>query len=79
VKNLDENKELRLILSEIAHKNGVTLEQVEQDIQDAIDGAWDNPDFRERQKKLFPDGKPTIEEFIMKMSQFVKEASDTDD
>ena len=74
-------KGLRLILQGIADKNGVSLERVKQDIQEAINDAWDNPDpvIRARQRELFPNGKPSIAEFIHKMSQTAMETDDTDE
>jgi len=37
----------------------------------AIDAAWSNPDpmIQARQRQLFPNGKPTIEEFIRVMAK----------
>jgi len=78
VRTLDENKELRLILQGVAAQHGVSLEQVKRDIQEAINDTWDNPDpaIRARQRRLFPNGKPTIAEFIYRMAQEVQETDE---
>lgn len=52
------------ILKHVAEQNGTTLDDVRQEMQAAIDAAWENPDGAELQHQLFPDGKPTPEEFI---------------
>jgi len=78
---LDEKQELRLILKRLAEENGVSVEQVKSDIRKAIDETWAIPDspFKARQRKLFPNGKPSIAEFIYKMSQTVMETDDKDE
>lgn len=59
------------IIRQIARENGVTPEQVEADMKEAIreamtsTAASDDPVAKELWKQLAPDGKePTIEEFL---------------
>lgn len=58
-------------IKKTAKKHGVTEQHVRDEIQKALDAAWDtkNEETLKRQQELFPDGKPTIEEFIHKVSQ----------
>ena len=63
------------ILTEVARQNGVTVFEVRTEIQKAIDEMW-NDKATAKQKayrdKMFPDGKPTIEAFILQASYTVK-------
>ena len=54
------------IFEQLATDNGVPASVVVHAVQNIIDATWDDPDpvAREKQRKLFPNGKPTIEEFI---------------
>ena len=51
--------------------NGTTAAEVEFKMQEAIDEAWNSFDatILAVQKELFPKGKPTIEEFICKVTE----------
>lgn len=48
--------------------------EVHKDIQTTIDAAWEStdPQVKLMQAKLFPNGKPTPEEFIAVMSKQIK-------
>ena len=50
-----------------AHYN-ISTEEARAEIQFAIDLAWLNPDGRREQLRLFPEGKPTPEEFVRRMA-----------
>lgn len=41
-------------------------------MQEAIDAAWNNPEGAELRAQLFPAGKPTPEEFIKKIADYVR-------
>ena len=64
-KNLNFNK----IFAEVAIKNGVPIEKMLEDMEKAIDMMWDSEDaeIKKRQKVLFGDKKPTVEQFIEKI------------
>ena len=56
-------KNFEKIFKKIANDNHTNVEQVKADMQLALDIAWNNNSARFR--KLFPNGKPTLEEFLI--------------
>ena len=62
------------VFEQIAAQHGISVEEVVREIQAAVDAAWGNPDpaIRARQQQLFPNGKPTVEEFIRTMAKQVE-------
>ena len=62
------------VFEQIAAQYGVSVSEVIRDIQVAVDEAWDNPDpaIRARQRQLFPNGKPAVDEFIRVMADEAK-------
>ena len=54
------------LFEKIAAQYGISVSEVTREMRVAIDAAWNNPDpaIRARQRQLFPNGKPSIEEFI---------------
>lgn len=68
---------MRSIYRKIAKQNGVSVNEVKEEMQKAIDVAWDNPNktaenaFMQYQAK--PDGtKPTPEELIRFNAELIK-------
>ena len=59
------------IFEQIAAQHGVSVTEVIREIQIAVDAAWNNPDpaIRAKQRQLFPNGKPSVEEFIRVMAE----------
>lgn len=57
---------------------GQTPEQVRRDMQEAIDAAWNTDDLAamKLQRELFPDGKPTPEQFIATVAKHLKSHQD---
>lgn len=56
---------MKNIIEQIAKENGVTAQEVEKDIQDAINLAMQNPKASSFWSALCPDGEaPTIEELV---------------
>lgn len=53
---------------------GETPEDVRREIQASIDVAWDTDDLAamKLQRELFPDGKPTPEQFIAIVAKHLK-------
>lgn len=53
---------------------GEAPEDVRREIQAAIDAAWDteDPAAMTLQRELFPDGKPTPEQFIATVAKHLK-------
>ncbi len=60
-------------LTAIAVREGKTLHEVYNSIQEVIDAAWKNPEARERQMQLFPEGKPDPETFIRVMTEQIQQ------
>ena len=73
-----DSKPSNELLKKIATYHGVSVDEVVRDMQDTIDATWDNPDptARKRQQELFPNGKPSIEEFIRVMAKQALEPAD---
>ena len=63
----------RKIYKQIAHKHGVSVEEVRRDMQSAIDEAYKNPNFYAR--CVYREGDtPAPEEFIAHITRMVKES-----
>lgn len=62
------------IFQAIAKQYGTTPEEVRREIQASIDEAWSTADLAvmKRQRELFPDGKPTPEQFILTLAAHEK-------
>lgn len=62
------------VYGQIASEHGTTPTEVIKEMQIVLDAAWNNPDAaaRQKQRELFPKGKPTVEEFIRKISELAK-------
>lgn len=54
----------------IAKQDGVTEEEVRQEIQNAIDQAWETRSIL--QAVLFPEGKPDPETFLEQLAKAAK-------
>lgn len=59
------------VIKKTAKNNGVSEQHVRVEMQKALDAAWNTTDeaAMKRQKELFPNGKPTLDEFIQKVSR----------
>ena len=70
-----DKKQLDGLLEQIAAQNGVSVDDVAREMQSTIDATWNNPDptARESQRKLFPNGKPSIDEFILVVARQIKQ------
>ena len=70
-----DNKQSDELFKRIAARHGVSADEVTRDLQDMIDATWNNPDpaTRKRQQELFPNGKPSVEEFIRVVTKQVKQ------
>jgi len=66
--------DIEKIIKTIAAQENSTSENVNEEIQKAIDIAWssENQQEIENQKKLFPNGKPTVEEFLLTIHDAIK-------
>jgi|GEM_PF-1719807 len=54
----------------IAEEYGVLPQELRKEMQDTIDASWSSDDEQviRNQRVLFPNGKPTVEEFITTMA-----------
>lgn len=69
---IKDRMKAEFVLWVTAAREGLSVRQVKQNIQEAIDAAWANPAGREAQQRLFPDGKPTPEEMVIRLGKRVK-------
>ena len=71
----NREKQSNELLKKIAAKHGVSVGDVVREMQDIIDATWDNPDpaAKKKQRELFPNGKPSIEEFIRAVTKHIKQ------
>ena len=68
-------KQSNELFKKVAAQHSVSVDAVVREMQEAIDLTWDNPDpaARKKQRELFPNGKPSIEEFIRVMTKQIKQ------
>ncbi len=73
-RNTDRNIHYDRLYHKIAEAHGVLPDEVRNKIQETIDAGWSNPneEIRQKQRYLFPKGKPTVEEFIGTISEYIK-------
>lgn len=74
------SKTWKLLKAVASKKTGVPEEELrvldfEAGIQACIDAAWESqePEHRDLQNTLFPDGKPTPEQFIAVVAAVIRE------
>lgn len=62
----NSNNQIQKAIEDIAKERGTTPNDIRKNIQIAIDMAWKSKDKKEKetQNKLFPNGKPSIENFL---------------
>lgn len=65
----------RQIIRDVAENDGQTEAEVRKQMQALLDISWsqDDPGMRAKLDALFPDGKPSLEEFILILSGEVRE------
>lgn len=56
-------------IRQVAEREGKSPAEIRQAMQEAIDTAWANPAGRAMQQQLFPAGKPTVEEFLLRTAR----------
>ena len=54
-----------------AKEQGVSKKEFMDEIQHAIDVAWNNPECAENRAVLFPDGKPEPEAFLRRLAEII--------
>lgn len=68
-----EKNRVDAVIVALALREGIPSEEVRKRMQESIDAAWDSqdPDGQAYQRQLFPAGKPTLEEFIVRMAKLI--------
>lgn len=68
---IKERIRARKVIRTVAQREGIPPAEVRQKIQESIDEAWacQDPGVRWKQLQLFPEGKPTPEEFIVRAAK----------
>ena len=63
---LSDKLRAKSVIRRVAAGQGLTTGEVRRDMQAALDEAWAtaDPAAQQRQRELFPDGKPSLEQFI---------------
>ena len=71
---MQRKRKVSAAIRKIARQNRTSAEDVRREIQAAIDAAWstDSPDTAAFQANLFPEGKPTPEVFIERISRYTQ-------
>ena len=67
------NSQFMRMLEQIAKQHGVSIFEVKAEMEKAIDEAWNNGKPNAEFSKTFPNGKPTIEEFIATLVNKIKD------
>lgn len=60
------------IIKRVALAQGISEEECRQEMQTFIDATWDQPEGAEERAELFPEGKPSPELFIQRISAIIK-------
>ena len=69
------SENLNWIFEKISKNEGEPLEKIRTEIQKALDLMWKNndPKAKEYREKIFPNGKPKLEELLGKLAEIAKE------
>ncbi len=69
------NEKAQKAICHTALHYGKSEDEVRQEMQIALDSAWDtsDPEAKRFQTEIFPDGKPSLEEFIAKLAEMAKQ------
>ena len=60
--------DLSQVINQLANENGMSKTEILDEMQNAIDAAWESPNGADFREKLFPEGKPSPELFIRRMT-----------
>lgn len=63
----------KLVIRAVAAQEGVSVAEVRRSMQEALDAAWANPEGEAERQRLFPGGKPSLEDFILGMAAELRE------
>ena len=60
--------DLSQIINQVAQENGKSQNEILDEMQNAIDAAWESPNCAKLRTVLFPEGKPDPMVFIRRMT-----------
>lgn len=65
-----EKLRAKAVIRQIADQRGLTTDEVRREMQLVLDEAWTtaDPAAQQRQRELFPAGKPDLEQFIVTLA-----------
>lgn len=69
-----KNDQINKSISEVAENNRLPKDIVRDEMQKAIDAAWESKEHEavKKQQELFPDGKPSVEDFVKEITGISK-------
>ncbi len=70
----DEIMKVWTIFEIMAAKKGITPAEIRKELQEGIDLAWASTDpiIQANHLRLFPQGKPSVEAFLLKLAKDLK-------
>ena len=68
-------KNLNRIYKKVSGEAGEPIEKVQAEMQKALNLTWENddPEAKEYRNKIFPNGKPSLENFLEKLAEIARE------
>ena len=60
----------RAAIQKVADREGKSYAEIQAAIREAIDLAWAEPEAREYQNTMFPEGKPSPAEFVGRIKNY---------
>lgn len=74
---LNEWIRVQNMISWLAKREGCSPAEIRSEIQKSIDAAWDNSrddtEVKARWAQLFPAGKPTLEQFVVRIADHLSQ------
>lgn len=67
------NLKYQAVIRDTASRLHMSPEDVQRNIQDALDDAWENGN-RKMLQELFPDGKPSPAQFVFTLAKYVDDS-----
>lgn len=67
---IQQKRHINQLIQKMAQDQGRPVSLVRKEMREAIDAAWQTEDLaaRERQQQLFPEGKPSLELFVLRLA-----------
>lgn len=67
---IQQRNHVNQLIQDLAKSKGRPASQIRKEMREAIDAAWQtsDPAAQARQRQLFPEGKPSLELFILRLA-----------